>query len=43
MSATTFLKRTCPWCGDASVLSLTEEGLTRALTTHLETCPGDEA
>jgi hypothetical protein len=43
MSTSTFLNRACPWCGVATVYSMTEEGLTRALAAHLETCEGEEA
>ncbi len=36
------LMRTCPWCADARVIAFSEEGLVRALTRHLETCPGED-
>lgn len=35
------LTRTCPWCAEATVLAFSEEGLLRALTRHLERCPGE--
>ncbi|NMI01309.1 hypothetical protein [Pseudonocardia acidicola] len=34
--------RTCPWCADVRVVAFSEEGLVRALTRHLETCPGEQ-
>ena len=37
------LTRTCPWCADATVIGLSEEGMIRALTRHLEQCPGQQA
>jgi hypothetical protein len=33
--------RTCPWCADATVVALSEEGVVRALARHLEHCPGE--
>jgi hypothetical protein len=35
------LTRTCPWCAETTVVAFTEESLLRALTRHLESCPGD--
>jgi hypothetical protein len=43
MSAQSFLRRICPWCGVATVYSLTEDGLTRALAAHLGSCAGEQA
>jgi hypothetical protein len=42
-SSTPDLTRTCPWCADATVIGLTEEGMIRALARHIEQCPGQEA
>ena len=42
-SSTPDLARTCPWCADATVIGLSEEGMIRALTRHLEQCPGQQA
>jgi hypothetical protein len=42
-SSTPDLTRTCPWCADATVIGLSEEGMIRALTRHLEQCPGQQA
>jgi len=41
-SSTPELTRTCP-CADATVIALSEEGMIRALTRHLEECPGQHA
>jgi len=41
-SSTPDLTRTCPWCADATVIGLSEEGMIRALTRHLEQCPGQQ-
>jgi len=43
VSSGTFRERICPWCGQAKVFSLTEDGLTRALVAHLERCEGEAA
>ncbi|WP_297497367.1 hypothetical protein [Pseudonocardia sp.] len=34
------LTRTCPWCAEARVIAFSDEGLVRALSRHLESCPG---
>ena len=41
-SFTPDLTRTCPWCADATIIGLSEEGMIRALTRHLEQCPGQQ-
>ncbi|HEY2194355.1 MAG TPA: hypothetical protein VGH76_18940 [Actinomycetospora sp.] len=41
-SSTPHLTRTCPWCADATVVGLSEEGMIRALARHLERCPGQQ-
>lgn len=42
MSTNPMIRRTCPWCGVANVYAFTDEGVLRALTTHLETCETDQ-